>query len=701
MEVRPIPSVLLLILTDEPAFLEVFDVAILVLVPFLSRAFPQNDYVGVSTPPESHYLLFDLPSFPLFFSKVTDLIQGIQLGMVPGEGAVSHVTKNLQFTVTSNLVTSTGNTVLEPPLSKYLSQRSMPPRIVLGPLGLSACHYSNRYAYMSILQWSNNPYEMSSSVKSPLLRVSSEQDVDWVSNSEAQAMNTKGNRAAVAPELDTSSVPLYMLTLPFSRLQHFNFSAMKFNSSVPRHERSNFTVPVCTQRSTDSYTHCKGCNVSSFTNDNVTYSCFDISQLCASSRSRRSLRNGDREGWGDRGNYEGEDSCDGSDRQRVRDRAGYGDRETQKGSLSQRLLRRDFRSAELQLEVQHSAAADPQGGSARIRSLTDSGSDTSSTSMLQGATYGTLVESVISQLSSVLSSNPFNLDIAKCKVVLGFTMVLSAFIILMLTYLLRLDHYEALDKKYVMKERDAEIRMLIINDIKDGGKGDLAESYQEYALKSKQNRKLNGSIMGGIIKPVRKSTFLPEERGDTSGARKSHIYTSESPMHTHRRGVSGSANADAYATRATPGTNTICSTSGSSCMVECDANSNPESEESHTTRAAITEYMHKLFPGRSIFVGKRNLLNIILLNHDYFRMFAGSNLRKSRTIRFLGLLCVILPCIFTDTVFFGVYFPSNFVCAANLDQVRVALFCCSTATSFKLSMLRAPHACVVSYRTRH
>jgi hypothetical protein len=107
-------------------------------------------------------------------------------------------------------------------------------------------------------------------------------------------------------------------------------------------------------------------------------------------------------------------------------------------------------------------------------------------------------------------------------------------------------------------------------------------------------------------------------------------------------------------------------------MVECRTNSNHDPDEFHNTRAVITEFMHKLFPGHSIFSGKRNLMKIIFLNHDYFRMFAGSDLRKSRTIRFLSLLSIVLPFIFTDTVFFGIYFPSEAVCAANNNEVSVA-----------------------------
>jgi hypothetical protein len=543
--------------------------------------------------------------------------------MVSGENAVSHVTANLQFSVTSNLISSTGDTEYAPMPSEYsYGIKSMQPKITLGPLGLSACKYTHGYAYMSVLKWSNNPYEGSSSVKSPLLRVSSEADAEAEDTSTQYSMSTgvKGNRVTYAH--NTSQVPLYTLTLPFSREQNFNLSAMNLSFSFPGQRRSNLTLPICTQHIGKSYIPCRHCNISSFTNENVTYNCYDITQLCPISSSKRRLLDGKRE------NHRVGD--------RKVDRDGYTDSDRNRDRVTDRANNRNKQ---------------------RARWLADSGSGTSSSSMAEASTYGTLVQSVISELSDVLSNNPFNLDIMKCKIVLGFTLSLSVFIIVMLAYLLRLDYYEALDKKYVMKERDAEVRRLIIDDLKSGCKGDLGASYQEYNQKSKDNRRANGSIMGSIIIPGRRNTFIPGHAN--LGRPNSSFSSSASPMHQDRHiPLPPSVQAGV---------------SSSSCMVECGTKSNHDPDEAHTTRAVITEFMHKLFPGHSIFSGKRNLMKIVFLNHDYFRMFAGSDLRKSRTIRFLSLLAIVMPFIFTDTVFFGIYFPSNSVCAANNNEVSRAV----------------------------
>ena len=89
-----------------------------------------------------------------------------------------------------------------------------------------------------------------------------------------------------------------------------------------------------------------------------------------------------------------------------------------------------------------------------------------------------------------------------------------------------------------------------------------------------------------------------------------------------------------------------------------------------TTVSVVTEFAHNLFPGSSIFAKKRNFLEIISVYHDYFAMLAGSTLNKSRTVRFLHLVSIVLTLIFVDTVFFGIYFPGNSTCNVMTDKVR-------------------------------
>ena len=66
--------------------------------------------------------------------------------------------------------------------------------------------------------------------------------------------------------------------------------------------------------------------------------------------------------------------------------------------------------------------------------------------------------------------------------------------------------------------------------------------------------------------------------------------------------------------------------------------------------------MHKLFPGHAIFSKKTSALFIIAVNHDYLKMFGGSTMTHSRTVRFIELVSVVLVSLFVDTVFFGVFY---------------------------------------------
>ena len=89
-----------------------------------------------------------------------------------------------------------------------------------------------------------------------------------------------------------------------------------------------------------------------------------------------------------------------------------------------------------------------------------------------------------------------------------------------------------------------------------------------------------------------------------------------------------------------------------------------------TSTVIVEQFLHKLFPGRSIFTKKRNVLEIISVHHDYFSMAGGSTLNQSRTIRFLLLVSTVLSAIFTDTIFFGIYYPGDSNCTLLVNEVR-------------------------------
>jgi hypothetical protein len=214
-------------------------------------------------------------------------IKGVLLGMVEGEEPLKLASDNLQVEVSHLLITSLNDIVLSTPSTAAQSfYGTIPPRLALGPNGLSSCYgVKAGYAQLSFVQWGNNPYVNSQSIKAPLVRLSTHFATDSVEDFNTTTVASLARRKEVIIPL--LGVPAYTISLQFSAPQDFNFTA---GLSGPR--KSNFTVPACTLYNGVKYVPCSGCNISSYTNNNVTYGCFDVSQLCPSQSisSRRNLK---------------------------------------------------------------------------------------------------------------------------------------------------------------------------------------------------------------------------------------------------------------------------------------------------------------------------------------------------------------------------------------------------------------------------
>jgi hypothetical protein len=158
-------------------------------------------------------------------------------------------------------------------------------------VGLSKCNFSGGYAQLSILQWGKNPYAGSTAVQSPLLRFSLTSNLPSTSTTEQDPITgaPTSRKLIDSVNFNLSSFPAYFVSLQFLAVQDFNFtlgSAYGKTSTVT----SNFSLPVCTLHNGLNYVPCQGCNISSYTNYNVTYSCYDITQLCPSDAIPVSVR---------------------------------------------------------------------------------------------------------------------------------------------------------------------------------------------------------------------------------------------------------------------------------------------------------------------------------------------------------------------------------------------------------------------------
>ena len=114
------------------------------------------------------------------------------------------------------------------------------------------------------------------------------------------------------------------------------------------------------------------------------------------------------------------------------------------------------------------------------------------------------------------------------------------------------------------------------------------------------------------------------------------------------------------------------------------SNSNINTRKPYLSEAIFTEFMHKLFPGHAIFSKKTSALFIIAVNHDYLKMFGGSSMTHSRTVRFIELVSVVLVSLFVDTVFFSVFYSAT---SCNQHDTKVKL---NVKTSYP-PFLPTPH----------
>jgi hypothetical protein len=221
----------------------------------------------VSPPP-------DPSSNDVMLSAVDSVVNGILGGVVSGESATEIVSDNVRISVQVPLLSDLrSNGTLSAPLSdadKYYG--SVAPAISLSADGLDSCGnaFSNSFAKLSIAQFNSNPYANSSTTKTSILRYS--------------AVASSG---AATDSVSSSADSYFYLTFPFSSLQAFALNVSTAGA--------NSTFPECSQTtgssSTAVQTACTGCNVSSYTESNVTVLCRDTAVLCPGSGVRRRLNN--------------------------------------------------------------------------------------------------------------------------------------------------------------------------------------------------------------------------------------------------------------------------------------------------------------------------------------------------------------------------------------------------------------------------
>ena len=526
------------------------------------------------------------------------------------------------------------------------------------------------YAQLSVLQWSTNPYAASKPVLSPLLRFSSVVQADTVTmlskriNAAASYSSSSGVSTYVDPtsdsdsrtrnELQTSNTyklpgtPAYLLLIQFSSPRNFNFSAaVNYTSEGPIKARSNYTLPVCTKYDNAAYGPCQGCDISSYTNYNVTYSCYDITQICPSGVVRRRLQGGD------------DDMNSNLDEE--------GEEEEEEIEVEERRVQSDDDDDDDDENIAVVRGRGRGSGRGYSRNLEAADDDDSGATSSSPATYGMLSQAVVAQLSSVLSSNPFATDLTESSTVLVFVGCLTGFIAIVLIFLLRKDRAERMEKKYLRSETNIKARKLLEQDIKHGRKGDRGVLYHGYLSQFKREVQKDSSLTTWIARTAR-SGYLHAFKRSVVGksAHKQAVFPSvlDTDQDQDKEDDDTEDDGEYYTDMMGNEINEMQHHNSSY------NNSYHNTRKPYLSEAVFTEFMHKLFPGHAIFSKKTSALFIIAVNHDYLKMFGGSTLTHSRTVRFIELVSVILVSLFVDTVFFGVFYSTT---SCNQYDTKVKL----------------------------
>lgn len=218
-------------------------------------------------------------------STLTDSVnQGILGTMVNGQNPMTLISDFVQVVIESKRTSGYANQYISAPLSAIdeTSESSGISSVYIGSDGLSSCYAPSGYAKLAVTQWLRNPFPDSSSVTTPLLKVTSY----------SQPQSTVRSRALASSyrRQNLSYTPSFYITLQFAQNQNFNFSD---DFLVPNRTvfPINTTIPVCQLYDIDSnsYVSCNECDISSYSNTNVTYGCKDPSLLCDITSSNRRL----------------------------------------------------------------------------------------------------------------------------------------------------------------------------------------------------------------------------------------------------------------------------------------------------------------------------------------------------------------------------------------------------------------------------
>ena len=629
-----------------------------------------------------------LHSIRFHFTQVASLVSGVQRGLALGEAPVTLVTPNLQVMIASALVSETGNSILTtPPTEKQTAYESIQPKITLGPQGLSACASSpwSNYAEYSLVQWGVNPYATLVPIQSTLLRFSSVNPA-YTPPSAMTQRNVQKKTVAFS----VNAIPAYTIALQFSTLQQFNFTAAMDYSAKSR-STPNFTLPACTQYDGTQYVPCKSCKISSYTNYNVTYSCYDIEQLCPSTSTQRRLSDGEQYvsdlGYHsdlDREDYNNDDQDMNEIEEMYEDEyEGEGEDEETNEDEGEEYVREVADKVEGEESIVDKKQ-EPITGYHRHRILEEADDDNVKTNIADtSATFGVLMQTVNAQLTTVLSTNPFTLKAKENTAILTLVGCLSGGILVMLIFLRRLDQEQNVTSKYIKKEKEAMKKKSFeqMNHKEATCDLEVLHKRREEFQRSKSTMNMLGNIRHLSLSEKCFSSSFGMKMNKRTSSRCSTQMSMSFVSTNSDTGTDRDRDRDRIYDTSKARASLLCGSEVSESIDDIDEDSDSDSQgltadscysdDKHSaTSAVVEEFLHKVFSGRSIFKKDWNAWRIIHANHSYLKTIGTPTIGSSRVIRFLGLMSQIMIILLLDTLFFGIFYPRAAPCTFTTDKVN-------------------------------
>lgn len=222
---------------------------------------------------------FNQPTVSSSSATLSDKITtGILATLSDGQTPVTIWSDYIQMIAQKTRSSLLWDSVLSPPATEGdIAYGTMSQSISFDGQAFEGCLSTSGYQSFSLLQYSKNALDDSGSILNPLIQMS------------YQSASTSSDGNVTISDAYFNSNTSFFISLQYSSEQSYNLSCDLLSDRLMY--GSNITYPDCRRYSsyTQEYSDCHGCNLSSYSNYNATFVCYDTSILCDNVITRRRL----------------------------------------------------------------------------------------------------------------------------------------------------------------------------------------------------------------------------------------------------------------------------------------------------------------------------------------------------------------------------------------------------------------------------